>query len=220
MESDQKQISPKRLRLWWWDLIDMLITTSFSKPTKPSLIVVHMHIGNKRIHSLPWMKLVQMTSLNSLSSCISRYATCCLRENPGCMFIATNCDAGIHLTESQEWAGTYCPSYFVLDFVMGWSFTWVTSTCVFVYTIFVFSQQVKCMQNGQRLLTSERCRLTQGLALWLVPSKAQQRRNHLWLAGPRPSWWIMLHQSKLPTFELRPSNDSPSKYKSSMFNMV
>ncbi|KAG0601223.1 hypothetical protein M758_11G094100 [Ceratodon purpureus] len=34
-----------------------------------------------------------------------QYATRCLRENPGCMFIATNCDAGIHLTESQEWAG-------------------------------------------------------------------------------------------------------------------
>nr|PNR59316.1 hypothetical protein PHYPA_002107 [Physcomitrium patens] len=34
-----------------------------------------------------------------------QYATLCIRENPGCMFIATNCDAVIHLTDAQEWAG-------------------------------------------------------------------------------------------------------------------
>lgn len=35
----------------------------------------------------------------------ARYATLCIRENPGCMFIATNCDAVTHLTDAQEWAG-------------------------------------------------------------------------------------------------------------------
>ncbi|EFN52873.1 hypothetical protein CHLNCDRAFT_58743 [Chlorella variabilis] len=32
-------------------------------------------------------------------------ATLCIRENPGCMFIATNTDAVTHLTDAQEWAG-------------------------------------------------------------------------------------------------------------------
>jgi phosphoglycolate phosphatase len=34
-----------------------------------------------------------------------QYATLCIRENPGCMFIATNRDAVTHLTDAQEWAG-------------------------------------------------------------------------------------------------------------------
>ncbi len=34
-----------------------------------------------------------------------QYATLCIRENPGCMFIATNTDAVTHLTGAQEWAG-------------------------------------------------------------------------------------------------------------------
>ena len=32
-------------------------------------------------------------------------ATLCIRENPGCLFIATNRDAVTHLTDAQEWAG-------------------------------------------------------------------------------------------------------------------
>lgn len=32
-------------------------------------------------------------------------ATLCIRENPGCEFIATNLDAVTHLTDAQEWAG-------------------------------------------------------------------------------------------------------------------
>ena len=32
-------------------------------------------------------------------------ATLCIRENPGCLFIATNTDAVTHLTSAQEWAG-------------------------------------------------------------------------------------------------------------------
>merc|ERR1719183_149014 len=34
-----------------------------------------------------------------------QYATLCLRENPGCQYIATNTDAVTHLTDAQEWAG-------------------------------------------------------------------------------------------------------------------
>jgi len=34
-----------------------------------------------------------------------QYATLCIRENPGCAFIATNTDAVTHLTDAQEWAG-------------------------------------------------------------------------------------------------------------------
>eukprot|EP00892_Ulva_mutabilis_P002659 jgi/Ulvmu1/12394/UM009_0040.1 len=34
-----------------------------------------------------------------------QYATVCLREHPGCQFIATNLDAVTHLTDAQEWAG-------------------------------------------------------------------------------------------------------------------
>ena len=34
-----------------------------------------------------------------------QYATLCIRENPGCMFLATNLDAVTHLTDAQEWAG-------------------------------------------------------------------------------------------------------------------
>ena len=39
-------------------------------------------------------------------SCL-RYGTLCIRENPGCLFIATNRDAVTHLTDAQEWAGFY-----------------------------------------------------------------------------------------------------------------
>ncbi|KAG5549515.1 hypothetical protein RHGRI_014745 [Rhododendron griersonianum] len=35
-----------------------------------------------------------------------QYGTLCIRENPGCLFIATNRDAVTHLTDAQEWAET------------------------------------------------------------------------------------------------------------------
>jgi hypothetical protein len=35
----------------------------------------------------------------------NRYGTLCIRENPGCLFIATNRDAVGHMTPSQEWPG-------------------------------------------------------------------------------------------------------------------
>ncbi|KAL8137326.1 hypothetical protein V2J09_003327 [Rumex salicifolius] len=34
------------------------------------------------------------------------YATLCLRENPGCLFIATELDPLVHMTDSQEWPVT------------------------------------------------------------------------------------------------------------------
>lgn len=45
-----------------------------------------------------------------LVSCLSpsvqvQYASLCLLNNPGCLFIATNADARGHFTPNQEWAG-------------------------------------------------------------------------------------------------------------------
>ncbi|XP_078170823.1 2-phosphoglycolate phosphatase 2 [Carex rostrata] len=37
-----------------------------------------------------------------------QYATLCIRENPGCLFIATNCDSSGNLTSLQEWPGAGC----------------------------------------------------------------------------------------------------------------
>ncbi|KAL9686175.1 hypothetical protein QQ045_023630 [Rhodiola kirilowii] len=37
-----------------------------------------------------------------------QYGTLCIRENPGCLFIATNRDAVGHMTDSQEWPGAGC----------------------------------------------------------------------------------------------------------------
>ncbi|KAL8461717.1 hypothetical protein ACS0TY_032993 [Phlomoides rotata] len=36
-----------------------------------------------------------------------QYATLCIRENPGCLFIATNRDSVGHLTDLQEWPGRF-----------------------------------------------------------------------------------------------------------------
>ncbi|KAH9750074.1 phosphoglycolate phosphatase 2 [Citrus sinensis] len=40
-----------------------------------------------------------------------QYGTLCIRENPGCLFIATNRDAVGHLTDLQEWPGKKVISY-------------------------------------------------------------------------------------------------------------
>eukprot|EP00262_Sarcandra_glabra_P002169 TRINITY_DN12432_c0_g1_i1.p1 TRINITY_DN12432_c0_g1~~TRINITY_DN12432_c0_g1_i1.p1 ORF type:complete len:307 (+),score=58.87 TRINITY_DN12432_c0_g1_i1:36-956(+) len=65
-----------------------------------------------------------------------QYGTLCIRENPGCLFIATNRDAVAHLTDLQEWPGAGCmvaaicgttkkepivvgkPSTFMMDFLL------------------------------------------------------------------------------------------------------
>ncbi|XP_077222954.1 phosphoglycolate phosphatase 2-like [Tasmannia lanceolata] len=64
------------------------------------------------------------------------YGTLCIRENPGCLFIATNRDSVGHATSSQEWPGAGCmvgamcgstekepivvgkPSTFLMDFLL------------------------------------------------------------------------------------------------------
>ncbi|CAH1439486.1 unnamed protein product [Lactuca virosa] len=64
-----------------------------------------------------------------------QYATLCIRENPGCIFIATNRDATGNMTDLQEWPGAGCmvaavcgatekepivvgkPSTFLMDFL-------------------------------------------------------------------------------------------------------
>ncbi|CAA7034351.1 unnamed protein product [Microthlaspi erraticum] len=65
-----------------------------------------------------------------------QYGTLCVRENPGCLFIATNRDAVGHMTDTQEWPGAGCmvsamcgstdrepivvgkPSTFMMDFLL------------------------------------------------------------------------------------------------------
>ncbi|KAG6416422.1 hypothetical protein SASPL_123852 [Salvia splendens] len=65
-----------------------------------------------------------------------QYGTLCIRENPGCLFIATNRDAVGNLTDLQEWPGAGCmvgaicgttqkdpivvgkPSTFLMDFLL------------------------------------------------------------------------------------------------------
>ncbi|MBA0778823.1 hypothetical protein Gotri_006638 [Gossypium trilobum] len=65
-----------------------------------------------------------------------QYATLCIRENPGCLFIATNRDSVGHMTDLQEWPGAGCmvaaicgsteqepivvgkPSTFMMDFLL------------------------------------------------------------------------------------------------------
>ncbi|KAF2566595.1 hypothetical protein F2Q68_00026746 [Brassica cretica] len=64
-----------RWELWWLDLTAISTTTKFSKILK---LCLHFN---------------------------GRYGTLCIRENPGCLFIATNRDAVTHLTDAQEWAG-------------------------------------------------------------------------------------------------------------------
>ena len=39
---------------------------------------------------------------------VTRYGTFCIRENPGCIFIATNRDATGNMTDLQEWSRVGC----------------------------------------------------------------------------------------------------------------
>lgn len=43
--------------------------------------------------------------LTVLAASQIQYASLCLLNNPGCLFIATNADARGHFTPNQEWAG-------------------------------------------------------------------------------------------------------------------
>jgi phosphoglycolate phosphatase len=49
--------------------------------------------------------IIDFTYVNLSSIYFLRYGTLCIRENPGCLFLATNRDAVTHLTDAQEWAG-------------------------------------------------------------------------------------------------------------------
>jgi len=46
----------------------------------------------------------------------NRYGTLCIRENPGCLFIATNRDAVGHMTALQEWPGPLFNSILFLNY--------------------------------------------------------------------------------------------------------
>lgn len=69
--------------------------------------------GNKRIELKPGFLMEHDENVGAVVVGFDRYVnyykiqygTLCIRENPGCLFIATNCDAVTHLTDAQEWAG-------------------------------------------------------------------------------------------------------------------
>lgn len=69
--------------------------------------------GDKRIELKPGFLLEQDKDVGAVVVGFDRYVnyykiqygTLCIRENPGCLFIATNRDAVTHLTDAQEWAG-------------------------------------------------------------------------------------------------------------------
>ncbi|KAL9234854.1 hypothetical protein vseg_009675 [Gypsophila vaccaria] len=69
--------------------------------------------GDKKIELKPGFLMEQDHSVGAVVVGFDRYfnyhkiqyGTLCIRENPGCLFIATNRDAVTHLTDAQEWAG-------------------------------------------------------------------------------------------------------------------
>ncbi|MCD7460201.1 Phosphoglycolate phosphatase 1A, chloroplastic [Datura stramonium] len=68
--------------------------------------------GDKKIELKPGYMMEQDKNVGAVVVGFDRYfnyhkiqyATLCIRENPGCLFIATNRDAVTHLTDAQEWA--------------------------------------------------------------------------------------------------------------------
>ena len=50
---------------------------------------------------------VELSTSMSIIMLSARYGTLCIRENPGCLFIATNRDAVGNLTDLQEWPGKF-----------------------------------------------------------------------------------------------------------------
>ncbi|GAB4855895.1 Phosphoglycolate phosphatase 1A, chloroplastic, partial [Ancistrocladus abbreviatus] len=69
--------------------------------------------GDKKIELKPGFMMEQDKNVGAVVVGFDRYfnyfkvqyGTLCIRENPGCLFIATNRDAVTHLTDAQEWAG-------------------------------------------------------------------------------------------------------------------
>lgn len=69
--------------------------------------------GDKRVELIPGMLLEHDHDVGAVIVGFDRFinyykiqmATLCIRENPHCLFIATNTDAMAHMTDAQEWAG-------------------------------------------------------------------------------------------------------------------
>ncbi|KAK9681419.1 hypothetical protein RND81_10G000900 [Saponaria officinalis] len=94
-----------------------------------------------------------------------QYATLCIRENPGCLFIATNRDAVGNMTALQEWPGAGCmvsavcgstekepivvgkPSTFLMDFLLKKFNTDTSRMCMIgdrLDTDILFGQRAGC----------------------------------------------------------------------------
>lgn len=63
-----------------------------------------------------------------------QYATLCIRENPGCLFLATNLDAVTHLTDAQEWAGNGS----MVGAIRGVCSDWSVDLLVFLLIVLLF----------------------------------------------------------------------------------
>uniref|UniRef100_A0A0E0LZ05 phosphoglycolate phosphatase n=1 Tax=Oryza punctata TaxID=4537 RepID=A0A0E0LZ05_ORYPU len=129
-----------------------------------------------------------------------QYASLCIRENPGCLFIATNRDPTGHMTSAQEWpgAGTMVaavscsvqkepivvgkPSSFLMDFLLK-SFNLETSRMCMVGdrldTDILFGQNTGCktllVLSGEKLLLLlfHMCRI-------ILPIMPNQVSNAVW----------------------------------------
>ncbi|KAG6467367.1 hypothetical protein ZIOFF_074810 [Zingiber officinale] len=106
------------------------------------VVGLDQYINYYKLQQIPkvgFLRKVTLCNSNEISSQkdnSDRYATLCIRENPGCLFIATNRDAVGHMTDLQEWPGAGCmvgavagstgkeptvvgkPSTFLMDFLL------------------------------------------------------------------------------------------------------
>nr|GMC47151.1 phosphoglycolate phosphatase 2 [Ipomoea batatas] len=107
-----------------------------------------------------------------------QYGTLCVRENPGCLFIATNRDAVGHMTDQQEWPGAGCmvaamcgstqkepivvgkPSTFMMDFLLQKQSLFCSRMCMVgdrLDTDILFGKNSGCQTllvlSGSRLLS-------------------------------------------------------------------
>lgn len=78
--------------------------------------------------------LIPLTCVIKFKISTGRYGTLCIRENPGCLFIATNLDAVGNMTDLQEWPGI---RFFFCPFTHWAQFQWLID--IFTWQLFWLS---------------------------------------------------------------------------------
>lgn len=107
-----------------------------------------------------------------------RYATFCLRENPGCLFIATNRDATGHLNASQEVPGTFLQTDL-----------WFLQVAV---SINLMECSFALVESLTLLIL-----LIQVPVAWSVQCVHHLRKNPLWSGNHQHLWWTFYWKSKI-----------------------